>query len=944
MSVVAPGPQSEEALDALLGQLAESSFVLTDGQGAVSKWSEPADLLFGRSAPDALGRGFFDTLITAPLSPGGEGWRRFLQAGTAPDARAKVELQAQHATGHAFAIELVMIPVKLDEGFDFSLFLEDLAFELEPAQMLMRLRGQHPVVVRALRAALSEEPLVWDPSWRTAGTLIAFRPLCATPWVDAERESRARAAAENESAMMLPEPVVEMDATEAIAGFADASQIVERLLGAVHKLDALEAAAAELPAAVESARGRAESAEREARAARAELDRLRNPDPHPEVQARLERLESADPAALLRDRLAEVESASDALGQRAQEAVQLAQEALERPVAEPLGPVVEEVRELRERADAAARLATEALERPVAEPVGELVGELGERLSGLESAHSRMAALEDDLRGHADEAAGLAREALERPVAEPVGELRDRLAELESAQGRLGELEDELRGRAEEAGRLAREALDRPVPEPVGELRERLSQLEAAQNRLGDLERGQAELRGQAEAAARLAHEALERPLAAPGEPVAEIVEAELRERLAALESARERIGDLEREHGELRGRAEEAVRLAQEALQRPVAEPLDEVVSDLQELRGRAEEAQKLAREALERPVAEPTGELRDRLSHVEAAQGRIGDLERAQGELHGRAEEAAQLAREALERPVAEPVDDLRTEVSELRDALAGLRAEVAEAADVRRITSDVADDVAVLRDRVEGVAGEAAGLREMVAGMQALVETFEPAAARERREAALREELASVIATVQGFQAGFDEARQAAVAARREAERARAEAASAGADSERSVQKLSSAWMELLSPGHAPADANLRRLPSRRPPAPEAVAQRPARAGFDDVAAPMAVLALDGHFRELNPAFGTLVGYGEHEFTKAVWPSAHDRGDYREQQEQLRRMADGDLESVKIRSTYMHQQGLMVPVAGEIRVVKDAAGRPGHLLLRAEERAVH
>ena len=40
--------------DALLKQIIGGWFILTDGQGAVSKWSEPAELLFGKEAPDAL--------------------------------------------------------------------------------------------------------------------------------------------------------------------------------------------------------------------------------------------------------------------------------------------------------------------------------------------------------------------------------------------------------------------------------------------------------------------------------------------------------------------------------------------------------------------------------------------------------------------------------------------------------------------------------------------------------------------------------------------------------------------------------------------------------------------------------------------------------------------------------------------------------------------------
>lgn len=85
-------------------------------------------------------------------------------------------------------------------------------------------------------------------------------------------------------------------------------------------------------------------------------------------------------------------------------------------------------------------------------------------------------------------------------------------------------------------------------------------------------------------------------------------------------------------------------------------------------------------------------------------------------------------------------------------------------------------------------------------------------------------------------------------------------------------------------------------------------------------------------------------TRVHHLESPDTNALWPSAHDRGDYRAQQQQLRRMASGDLESVRIRSTDMHQPGLAVPVAGERRVVRDGAGRPERLLLRAEERTAH
>ena len=92
-------------------------------------------------------------------------------------------------------MEAVFVPVKLDEGFDFSLFLEDLSFELPMNLMLLRMRQQHPVVVRALRQALETDAQPWEG--RTAGTLVVFRPLSSTPWVEAElaRREAERAAA-----------------------------------------------------------------------------------------------------------------------------------------------------------------------------------------------------------------------------------------------------------------------------------------------------------------------------------------------------------------------------------------------------------------------------------------------------------------------------------------------------------------------------------------------------------------------------------------------------------------------------------------------------------------------------------------------------------------------------------------------------------------------------
>src|SRR5215208_2732197 len=273
---------SLDPLDGLLKQIIGGWFILTDGQGAVSKWSEPAELLFGKEAPDALGHSFFEGLLSGPLSEDAEQWRRFLTAGDPPHARARVEVTGKHApSGESFPVEAVFVPVKLDEGFDFSLFLEDLSFELPMNLMLLRMRQQHPVVVRALRAALDEQPQSWD-GWRTAGTMVAFRPLAATPWVAEElarrEEERARQDAEREEQLTNPDPGI---SGESIGDLDDAAAVVARLPSALERIDELERIAGRLPAEVEEvkrqaqhSRDRAESAERAAQDARLELERL----------------------------------------------------------------------------------------------------------------------------------------------------------------------------------------------------------------------------------------------------------------------------------------------------------------------------------------------------------------------------------------------------------------------------------------------------------------------------------------------------------------------------------------------------------------------------------------------------------------------------------------------------------------------------------------------
>ena len=92
LAATADAAAAHDPLDDILRQIVGGYFVLTDGQGSVSKWSEPAELLFGRTAEEILGESFFTTLIGGELSPAGQAWRGFLDTGEPPRVPGTVQL------------------------------------------------------------------------------------------------------------------------------------------------------------------------------------------------------------------------------------------------------------------------------------------------------------------------------------------------------------------------------------------------------------------------------------------------------------------------------------------------------------------------------------------------------------------------------------------------------------------------------------------------------------------------------------------------------------------------------------------------------------------------------------------------------------------------------------------------------------------------------------
>ena len=707
----------ETPLDALLRQISGGYFVLTDGQGSVSKWSEPAELLFGRPAQEVLGQSFFETLIAAPLSPDAASWRGFLESGEAPSAPGTVLLEGRSPDGQAFPLETVFIPVKLDEGFDFSLFLEDLSFELPVNLMLLRMRQQHPVVVRALLQALEDDSQPWD-GWRTAGTLVVFRPIAPTPWVEHElafRETaRAEADAEAEERITSIDPGLQGTVND----LDDAAAVVARLLSALERIDDLERLATGLPAQVDEARrdaelsrSRAEAAEREASQLRTDVQEAlagleqtsADDDPkHLELLARMDRMERArfDEDDARATALTAAEAARSELAKRLERAETdraSADEAIESRVVAAVAEAQQTAQEALEEAGRHADTARTDFEARILD--------LEKVRSG--DAEAQQAELADQLervRAEHEEAVQAARHQLAETL-EGIERERERdaeaaRAELRSALERIEHVQRESDGLREE---LTQMTVERHETEGLaGEDSRRLDELmrdaELARARTDTLRENAEELRTEA---AQAREEAAQ----------VRVQLASLQEDSGAdLELVKRSQEDIRRGQEELRAGQEEMLGAHEEArLEQEELRAAHEAALHQQEQLHAAHEAALVQQEEL-RTAHEAALREQEELRDAQSALHRTSEeVERGQQELRGLVE-AAHEERDAFR----VSTDDALTQLAEVRDALKQHEDSItvqipADAVEHAELTLRLNQAVGEVRDELAGSLGE-------------------------------------------------------------------------------------------------------------------------------------------------------------------------------------------------------------------------------------------
>jgi PAS domain S-box-containing protein len=120
---------------------AQEAFVSIDSRSVITGWNQQAETTFGWSRSQAIGRPIVDLLIPDRYRASHyEGIKRFLETGSGPALRRRMELVAMHRDRHEFPIEIAVSAMRTKNGYVFNAFLHDIS-ERKRAEELARIKS-----------------------------------------------------------------------------------------------------------------------------------------------------------------------------------------------------------------------------------------------------------------------------------------------------------------------------------------------------------------------------------------------------------------------------------------------------------------------------------------------------------------------------------------------------------------------------------------------------------------------------------------------------------------------------------------------------------------------------------------------------------------------------------------------------------------------------------
>jgi PAS domain S-box-containing protein len=141
--------QAEEALRAReeetrrILETAQDAFISMDATGQITDWNRQAEITFGWSRDDAVGRTLADTIIPPRFREAHwAGLRTFLETGEGPVLNQRLELVGLRRDGTEFPVELTIWPLPAGEEVRFNALVHDISERTEAQAELNRQREE----------------------------------------------------------------------------------------------------------------------------------------------------------------------------------------------------------------------------------------------------------------------------------------------------------------------------------------------------------------------------------------------------------------------------------------------------------------------------------------------------------------------------------------------------------------------------------------------------------------------------------------------------------------------------------------------------------------------------------------------------------------------------------------------------------------------------------
>ncbi|MDB6063020.1 MAG: hypothetical protein JWM78_3123 [Verrucomicrobiaceae bacterium] len=154
--------RSEDALRAQEAQLravlenAQDAFVSIDESGLVVQWNRQAELTFGWSRDEAIGRRLEDIIIPATYREAhNQGMKRYLKTGNAVVLNKRLELVAMRRDGSLFPVEVRISPLPSETGLLFCAFLHDISERKRADEALRNSQEQLHTIANNLPVQIS---------------------------------------------------------------------------------------------------------------------------------------------------------------------------------------------------------------------------------------------------------------------------------------------------------------------------------------------------------------------------------------------------------------------------------------------------------------------------------------------------------------------------------------------------------------------------------------------------------------------------------------------------------------------------------------------------------------------------------------------------------------------------------------------------------------------